>query len=531
MALVFLVDTPHRVPSIRLIVFQRLEKNDLLILAGLSVGLFLYHILTSAWSSYGYFIDELYYIACSKRLAFGYVDHPPLSILMLAASRWILGDSIPAIRFLSALGISATVFMTGILVRQLGGLGSAVVIAALAVIAMPVYQLMGSFYSMNAFEPLIWSTLVFLIIRIVQTENMKYWLAVGLIMGIGLEMKHTIVLYGAALFAGILLTPSRRFLWNRWFLSGIAVAFLLMLPNLLWQWLHGFPSLEFYRNAMVNKNVPTLPAKVILDQILFANPFALPLWILGLGYFFFSNDGKNFRFFGWTYLLLLAVMMLSGSSRPDRIAAIYTVLFAAGAVAISSLPLSSFRKVAFVSMMILLIIGGAVSIPVFTPLLPSSMTRAYISTLGISFSLEQGKRDEPLPQWLADRLGWRELAEDVAGVFNALSPEEKQNAAIISTNYGEAGALELYAPRYGLPRVFATHNSYHIWGPPSDSVRTYIAVFVDRRDLAKMFDSIVEAKTHTCAECTRQQGMIPIFVARGPHFSITAEWPKFGIYN
>jgi dolichyl-phosphate-mannose--protein O-mannosyl transferase len=157
--------------------FQHIKKDDLFILTTLSLALFLYHILTSAWSGYGFFIDEFYYVACSKRLAFGYVDHPPLTILLLAMSRSILGDSIAAIRFLPSLGISATVFMVGLIVRQLGGSRTAVILAALAVIAMTVYELMGSFYSMNAFEPLIWSVVVFFVIRIVQSENTKYWLA------------------------------------------------------------------------------------------------------------------------------------------------------------------------------------------------------------------------------------------------------------------------------------------------------------------------------------------------------------------
>ncbi len=510
---------------------QRLGKYDLLIPAVLSLALFFYHILTSAWSGYGYFIDEFYYIACSKHLAFGYVDHPPLSIILLALSRRILGDSIVAIRFLSSLAISATVFMTGLIVRQLGGSKIASVLAALAVIAMPVYQLMGSFYSMNAFEPLIWSSIVILVIRMVQSENARYWLAIGLMIGIGLEMKHTIVLYFAALIAGMLLTLSRRLLLNRWFFLGMAIALLLILPNLLWQALNGFPSVEFYRNAMLNKNIPTPPVKVVLDQILFANPFSFPLWIAGLGYFFLSHEGKKYQFFGWMSMLLLLVMIISGASRPDRIAAMYTALFAAGAVVIASIRIASFRTPATAVIVAMLLIGGMSALPVFTPLLSPSSTKSFISGLGLSLDVEQGKRGEPLPQWLADRLGWHELASDVSDVFHALPPQEQMNTVIISTNYGEAGALELYGPEFGLPHVFATHNSYHSWGPPSDSVHTFIAVFVNRNDLEKMFDTVVEAKVHTCSDCTRQQSLIPIYVVRGPHFSFKKEWPRFAIYN
>jgi hypothetical protein len=510
---------------------ESLGKTDLLILTGLSLCLFSYHMLTSTLSSYGYFIDELYYIACSKHLAFGYVDHPPLSILLLALSRRIFGDSMPALRLLPALAAAATVTMTGLTVHRLGGSRFAIIIAALAVIAMPVFLVMGSFYSMNAFEPLTWIVILYFIIRLVQEENVRYWLVIGLLMGIGLEIKHTMAVYTAALLGGMLLTGTRRLLWNRWFLWGALGCFLLLVPNLVWQGANGFPSVEFYRNAMVNKNLPRGPMNVVLDQILFSNPFAFPLWITGLVYLFVAQEGRKYRFLGWAYLILVAVMILSQSSRPDRIGAMYTVLFASGAVAIGKLRQSLAHRLVPVLMIALLVGGAAVVAPIMTPLLPPPVLKNYLSAIGFSFSLERGKMNEPIPQWLADRLGWRELAMDVARVYQGLPAEEQQNTVLVSTNYGEAGALELYGAEYGLPRVYATHNSYHHWGPPPDSIKTYIGVSVGRGDLEKRFESVFEAGLHTCEDCTRPQRTIPIYVARGPRFSITEEWVKFKIYN
>lgn len=510
---------------------ERFVRNDLLILFGFSLSVFLYDMLTSALSSYGYFIDEFYYIACSKRLAFGYIDHPPLSIVLLALNRWILGDSIPAVRFLPALATAATVFMTGLMARRLGGTRVSMMIAALAAMAVPVYMLMGSFYSMNAFEPLLWSIILYLMITLVQEGNPKYFLAIGLLMGVGLELKHTMVLYAIALMIGILLTNTRRLMWNRWLLWGMLGCFLLTVPNLVWQYISGFPSLEFYRNAMINKNISIGPLKVILDQVLFVNPFALPLWVFGLVYCFFFEEGKKYRFFGWAYLLLLAMMVLSGSSRPDRITAMYTVLVAAGGVAVGKIKRSSMQRSVVVLMVVMLVVGTVVSAPIFTPLLPPPVLKQYLSALGLSFDIEIGKKNEPVPQWLADRLGWRELAADVARVYHALPEAEQRNAIIVSTNYGEAGALELYGPEFGLPGVFATHNSYYLWGPPSDSVKTYIGVFLERRDLESKFETVIEAGVHTCEDCTRPQRRIPIYIARGPRFSVTAEWPKFKIYD
>jgi hypothetical protein len=146
-------------------------------------------------------------------------------------------------------------------------------------------------------------------------------------------------------------------------------------------------------------------------------------------------------------------------------------------------------------------------------------------------NLESGKRNKVLLQWIADRLGWKEFAQNVSSVYLSMPPEERRNAVIVSTNYGEAGALELYAKEYPLPLVFATHNSFHSWGPPSDSVKTYIAVFVDRKDIEKRFESVIEANIFKCEYCSRPQQRIPIYIARGPKFSIEKEWKNFKIYD
>jgi 4-amino-4-deoxy-L-arabinose transferase-like glycosyltransferase len=506
-------------------------RAGLLVLGGLSLALLLYHLLTSALGGYGFFIDEFYYVACSKRLALGYVDHPPLSVLMLALSRRLLGDSIVAVRFLPALGAAVTAFMTGLIARRLGGSRGAVTIAALAACAMPVFLLMGSFFSMNAFEPLVWTAILYLVIRLVQENDARYWLAIGLLMGIGLELKHTMVLYGIALGSGMLLTDSRRLLWTRWLGFGIVACFLLVAPNLVWQYLHGFPSLEFYRNAMVNKNIPTGPGTVVLQQVLFANPVALPVWGAGLAYLVFSKEGRKYRFLAWAYLLLLLVMIVGRSSRPDRIGAMYTALFAAGAVALERIARPALRRVVVLATVAALLASGAALAPLFTPLLPPPAVARYVGTLGLRLDIEIGKTNEAVPQWLADRLGWRELAADVGRVVRALPDDERASAVIVSTNYGEAGALELFGPEFGLPRVFATHNSYHSWGPPPASTRTFVAVFVDREALEGLFDSVTEAAVHTCEHCSRPQKRIPIYVARDPRVSISAEWPRFKIYS
>jgi MFS family permease len=509
----------------------RSARNDLWMLAGMALIPFLYQMFTTATADYGYFIDELYYIACSRHLAFGYVDHPPLSVALLALSRSVLGDSLAAIRFLPALAGAGTVFMTGLLARQLGGSRWAMVLAALASMANPIYLLMGSFYSMNAFEPLIWAAFLYFMIRLVQEENPRWWIAIGVLMGVGLEMKHTLVAYALALGIGMFLTPARRFLWSRWLALGVLVAGLLIAPNLIWQWLHGFPSLEFYHNAMKYKNIPTGPVEVLLQQVLLANLFALPLWGAGLLFFFFARGAARYRFVGWTYLVLLAMMIASKSSRPDRIAAIYTLLFAGGAVALQGLSVPVVRRGAMALMTGMLILSMAITAPISTPLLSPKQEKRFLTAIGFNLSIETGKRNDALPQWLGDRLGWREMAEAVAQVYRDLPEEDQKTVVFISGSYGHAGALDLYGPELGLPpRVYSTNNTYHLWGPPPESAQVYIGVAVNRSDYEQRFQSVREAAVFTCEMGSSSLRQVSIYVMRTPKGSVTKAWPDFRNY-
>jgi hypothetical protein len=496
----------------------------------LSFALFVLLMISSFVKPYGFFIDEVYFLSCARRPALGYIDQPPLSILLLSVVQGLFGDNIHAVRVLPALSMAATVFVTGLITRRLGGGPFSLLLACLAVMVMPVYLLFESFYSMNAFEPLIWTAVVYFVVKLVQDHDPSNWLPIGILSGIGLEMKHTFVLYGLALIIGMLISGKRRLLWNYWLLWGGLAAFLILLPNLIWQFVNDFPSLELYRNSFTYKNIEKSSVQIMIEQIVFANPATFPLWITGVIALAFHR-GKEFRLmlFGW--LFLMAVMIAGHSSRPDRIASIYTFLIAFGAVTIERGLKPIWRRPVQISMAMLMITGGVLLTPVFIPLMSPQPLKEHIERLGLKMDIEEGKKGEPIPQWLADRIGWHELAVEVAGVYQALPSAERQNAVIISSNYGHAGALELYGPELGLPAVYATHNAFHTWGPPSDSVKTYIGVFIDIEDVRPMFDSVEEATVVHCPDCTRPQREIPVYILRGPKFSVEKEWKGFRIYG
>jgi hypothetical protein len=485
---------------------------------GFPVALLAATVLGAHWG-YGYFIDELYYIACAHRLDFGYVDHPPLSVALLRVDMALFGDGLVALRFPSAAAAALTAFLAGLLAARLGGGRYAQGLAAVSVGCAPLLVVLFGFYSMNAFEILLWTALLATVVEIVLRRDPRLWLLFGAISGVALQNKHTVVVLAAAVVAGLALTPQRKLLFSRWLLAGGGLAFLIFLPNLLWQIEHGFPSLEFYRNATLLKNRPLPPLHVLWNQVLFMNPATLLVW--GSGLLLAIAKRKELRFLPWTYGSLLATLVVSGSSRPDRMAGIYPALFGTGAVALES-ALRSRRSRALLTASVAAL--GAAFVPIALPVLPPALVSRYVAFLGIDTQVErgEGKRAE-LPQWLADRFGWEELVRDVAEVVRSLPEEERDGATILAPSYGHAGALELFGR--GLPPVLSPHNTYHLWGRDEVSrLADGVAVSLgyDGEDLAPVYESVVEVGRHRCEFCMTWRNDVAIYVARGPKLDARA---------
>jgi 4-amino-4-deoxy-L-arabinose transferase-like glycosyltransferase len=488
----------------------------------------LVQILAASSSAYGYFIDELYYLACARRIAAGYVDHPPLAPVLLAGVRAVLGESPLAIRLLPFLAGGTTAWLGGLMALELGGGVFAMAFTALTIGLAPGLLALSGFYSMNAFEPLIWSVVVLLSIRLARSGDARQWLPIGIAVGVGLENKHTLLVYVAALAIGIVATPMWRLLVTRWFAIACAATAVLMLPNLLWQQAHGWPSLEFYRNAQAFKNVATPPLRALVAQILFMNPIAAPIWIAGL-LALVVGRWRELRFLGLSAIVLLAVQIVSGSSRPDRIAAVYPVLLAAGAVTISDYVRTRVARGALVGVLVL---SAAAWLPLVIPVLPPPALAAYVATLGVQdrIALERGKTSS-LPQLLADRTGWESFVDDIDRVYNQLSEDDRRRAVVYVPDYGHAGALELWGPSRGLPRVICSHNSYYHWSAGQADADVLIAVGPDPEDLKLLYREYSRVDNVRCEYCMSWRANLPIYVARQPIASLNAFWPKAKHYE
>ena len=418
---------------------------------------------------YGYFVDELYYLACGRNLAWGYVDQPPLIALIAAGVRVTLGESLPAIRFLPAVAGAATVLLIGLIARELGGRTFAQGFAALAALVAPGFLGIDSLFSMNAFEPLFWMGCAYMVIRIVRTGNQKLWLWFGAIAGIGLENKHSMLIFGCGIVVGLLLTPERRQLRSPWLWLGGLVALLIFLPNLLWNVRNHFPFLELQANIQrSHRNVDLPPLAFLGQEILTMFPLSLPIWAAGLWYFLFGERGKPFRALGWSWLVTVAIIMTM-NPRVYYAWPAFPMLFAAGGVqweawlAAPKLERSSrWRKRAWVTLMVLF---GAFFAPFAAPILPVETYIRYSQAIGFAPPKIERFKLGPLPQIYADQFGWEEMAAAVAGVYNNLAPDVRAKTAIFGHNYGQAGAVDLFGAKYGLPKAISGHQSYFLWGP------------------------------------------------------------------
>jgi 4-amino-4-deoxy-L-arabinose transferase-like glycosyltransferase len=486
-----------------------------------SVTAFVLLVVAAMVRPYGWFIDELYYLACARRLAFGYVDHPPFSIAILAGIRAVFGDSLLAVRAVAAAAFAGNILLGAFLARELGGGRRAQWIAALALATGTGFLVIASFFSMNVFEVLAWTAMSFIAARSLRLADPRGFVVLGAALGLALENKHTAVMFAGALAFGVLATRQRALLRTPWPWIGAAIACAFLLPNVLWQSRHDWASLEFYREAQRLKNVPTSPPAAFGAQLTLVGPLAFVLAIVGGVSLLRANDWR--RALGIAFAFLLVTMLFSGSSRPDRIAGAYPLAFGAGAVVVERFA-ESRRWVAPGALAAFVILGVALGL-VGLPLLPPAALAAYAERLGAVPQIEK-KGHSALPQWIADRLGWEAFAARMAEVVRSLPEEDRSRAIVFAPDYGHAGALELYGPRHGLRVVLSDHNSYWIWSRNVDAP-VLVAFDLSDRFLRKVYDDVVEVGTFHCDGCMPSRNDLPIFVARSPHRSLAAAWGEW----
>ena len=476
-------------------VTDRSDKHGVLtgataIVLYIAAASFLAHMLTAG--RYGYFRDELYYLACARHLALGYVDQPPMIAIVTWLTVHTIGASLAALHLLPALACAGLIWLTALIAREFGGGRFAQGLAALSVAMAAVFVITAHLLTMNVFEPLLWMGCAYLVIRIVKTGKQKLWLWFGVLAGIGLENKYSMALFGFAVVVGLLLTGERKAFRSRWIWLGGAIAFAIFLPNLIWNIQHHWPFIELMHNIRASgRDIVRGPLAFMGNQIFMMSPLNFPIWLAGLLYLFFGKSGRRFRVLGWTFLVVLAiVMVLKGKDYYSAPA--YPMLLAAGAVAVERAARA--RKWLKPVTVAALIAGTAPLFPMMLPILPLTTYLHYQEKTGLApADNEKSHLASPLPQYYSDDLGWQEMTQAVARAYHTLPPGQRADTAIFGQNYGEAGAIDFFGAKYGLPKAISGHQSYYLWGPRHYTGASMIVLGDKRKNLEKYFGHVVRA--------------------------------------
>jgi hypothetical protein len=423
----------------------------------------LLHLLTA--NRYGIFRDELYYIACSRHLAWGYVDMPPFIPVVTWLFTTLFGPSLFVIRLIPAIAGCGAIALTGYQAYQLGGKRYAMALSALALAVSAVFVINGHLLGTNDFEALFWMGCASVVIRIILTGNQKLWLWFGVLAGLGLLNKYSMAVFGMGIVIGLLFTPERKAFTRKWIWIAGAVAFLIFLPNFIWNVHRDWPFVQLMHNIHASgRDVELNPVQFILEQILMVNPFALPLWLAGLIWLFFGSEGRRYRTLGWAFLVTFGVFMVL-HGKDYYIAPAYPMLFAAGSVVCEQWIESTRRSWLKPAFVLVLLLPALVFMPILAPVLSPAQFVAYIHAIHYTPPIsEHSHARSPLPQYYSDELGWEAMVAEVARVYHSLPPDVQAKTGIKTGNYGEAGAIDYFGPKYGLPPAICFHQNYWYWG-------------------------------------------------------------------
>jgi 4-amino-4-deoxy-L-arabinose transferase-like glycosyltransferase len=474
----------------------------LLVLAALRL---LLHTLTNG--QYGFHRDELATLDDARHLAWGYVAYPPLTPFLARVAMILLGTAPAALRFFTALAQCVAMVMAGLMARELGGGRRAQIIAALAVAVSPVSVSAGHLFQYVSFD-FLWSVLaVYFVIRLLKTGDGRWWMAVGAAIGLGLMTRYTIAWLVAGLAVGFLLTPARKLLLSWWIIAGAAVALLIVLPNLIWQANHGFISIDFLqsihaRDVRIGRTDGFLWRQLLVP----ANLFTVPLWIAGLIFYFRKPDGERYRALGWTFVAALALFAAT-HARDYYTAPLYPMLLAAGAVMADQWPRWA-RGLNWAGLALALAAGASF-------LLPLAPTNSRW------FQFEMRANGD-----LREEIGWPELVDRVAQIRDSLSADDRATAGILTGNYGEAGAIDLYGPAHGLPQALSRLNSFWLRGYGDHPPQTLIVVglspdFVEENFMACESQGTISNRAGVANEETEDDKYL--WVCRG----LREPWPEF----
>ena len=494
------------------------------------VGLkLLAHVVTGLFSPYGFHRDEFLYLAMGAHLRLWHMDFPPLIAILAQLVRAVAGSSLFAIRLVPAVAGALVVALAVLAAREMGGRRFAQVLAGVAVLCNPLFLRAANLFQPVVLDQLWWMLGFYALLKLRNTGEQKWWIVLGVAGGLGLLTKFSILFFGLAVLISLLLTPERRAFATRWPWLAIGIALLFGAPSIVGQIALDFPVLGQMQGLSEAQLARTTFGNFVLGQMLWGPGFLLAA--AGAIALLVDSRLQRYRVVGWTALAAFAILaLLHGKSY--YVGPIYPVLFAAGAVLLEGVR-KPIARLALQWGAAATIVGyGIVTLPLGIPMLPPETMARYAAALGVTGAVTTNRGEIlPLPQDYADMLGWEEQVETVAGVYAALPPEDQRRTVIFGGNYGRAGALELFGPRYDLPPVVSIVGSFYFFGPGERPGKVTIFVGLSEDDLSEHCGSLELAARSTYAWTVPEEQDVPIWVCRSPTQTLQEIWPSLGGIN
>jgi hypothetical protein len=469
---------------------------------------------------YGLHRDELYFLACARHLAWGYVDQPPLVPAVARVASSLFGANAVSLRVFPAFTGGATVALAALIARELGGQRRAQTFAALATALCPVIIGATHLLSTAAFDIFFWALLSWLFVRVLRTGDTRWWLAIGAVSGVALLNKWNVLFLLAALVIGMAsVREHRRQLRSPWIYAGGIIALAIWSPNLVWNAHHQWAAIDMLHslhaeNSTLGASIGFLPL-----QLLVVGPALAFLWLHGIARLRAHRIG---RVFAIAYLVLLAADVLSGA-KSYYLAGAYIALFGAGGLWyeewVERRHARGERARPALTATVLVVLS-IVALPITVPVLPANTLPASGWEGGINKDLSA-------------TVGWNALVRQVAYIADRLPPTERADVVVFTGDYGAAGAVDQFGARYQLPHAISGHNNYWWWGPAgARDGATTIAIDLDRSYLETIFDDVTPAGTvRTPHNVWTEERGEPIFVCRHQRVSWRAAWPHARHYG
>jgi hypothetical protein len=500
-----------------------------LIIVAASIFKFAIHMFAAP--GYGFFQDELYTIALSRHLAFGYVDLPPFVPALVALSRALLGESMFALHIFPALAGSATLIFVCLITKEMGGKSFAVTLSALGFLSVPIWMGLDSIFCYDCIDQMVLAAFLFAFIRFLRTGNKRLWILLGILAGVACMTKMTILFLGPGFLVAVLFSKYRKDLITPWPWAGAALCLVIVSPYIFWQMANQWPTLEYWQNYGTLRVYDASVGQYFNNLLVYMNPLLLPLWGIGLYRVFRRMDGADYASLGLLFLVTVALMFfLHAAAR--LLAELFIPLIAAGSIFLEE-KLSGIRrgKAVKIASAAYLLAAGIYVAPFVLPIVPAESLPAFASSFkSVLIPIREFNGGAwQLAPILTGRIGWEELVQEVANVYDGLSPKERAVAGVYTDWYMQAGAIDQFGPQYGLPHAVSGSLTYYLWGP--GYTWDVMLIVTDKSNNLAVFFEECELKAVVQHEYDAPVGQPHIYVCRKPKVPADVIWSCQKLYR